>query len=48
MARKKIEHVVFDGMRRIRKTVDINQYNNLTYRKKWKKKVTLHGRNKCN
>lgn len=46
MARKKIEHVVFDGMRRIRKTVDIKQYNNMKYKKK--KKVMLHGRNQCN
>jgi len=28
MGKKKIEHVVFDGMRKIKKKVNINQYNN--------------------
>ena len=30
MGKKKIEHVVFDGMRKIKKKVNINQYNTQT------------------
>ncbi len=27
MGKKKVEHVVFDGMRKIKKKVNINEYN---------------------
>ena len=30
MGKKKIEHVVFDGMRKIKKSININQYNTQT------------------
>ena len=30
MGKKKVEHVVFDGMRKIKKKVNINQYNTQT------------------
>ncbi len=30
MGKKKVEHVVFDGMRKIKKKVNINDYNKRT------------------
>ncbi len=30
MGKKKVEHVVFDGMRKIKKKVNINQFNTQT------------------
>ena len=33
MGKKKIEHVVFDGMRKIKKSININQYNTQTENK---------------
>lgn len=27
MGKKKVEHVVFDGMRKIKKNININKYN---------------------
>ena len=34
MGKKKIEHVVFDGMRKIKKSININQYNTQTENRK--------------
>ena len=31
MGKKKVEHVVFDGMRKIKKKVNINEYNKNSY-----------------
>lgn len=30
MGKKKVEHIVFDGMRKIKKKVNINDYNKRT------------------
>ena len=34
MGKKKVEHVVFDGMRKIKKSININQYNTQTENRK--------------
>ena len=34
MGKKKVEHVVFDGMRKIKKNYNIREYNRKTYMKK--------------
>lgn len=33
MGKKKVEHVVFDGMRKIKKKVNISKYNQNTQKK---------------
>ncbi len=37
MGKKKVEHVVFDGMRKIKKKVNINEYNKKSHAEKRKK-----------
>lgn len=34
MGKKKVEHVVFDGMRKIKKNYNISEFNKKTYKKK--------------
>ena len=34
MGKKKVEHVVFDGMRKIKKNYNISKYNKKTYTRK--------------
>jgi hypothetical protein len=34
MGKKKVEHVVFDGMRKIKKNYNISEYNKKTHKKK--------------
>ena len=38
MSKKKVEHVVFDGMRKIKKNINVSEYN--TKKKKKKRKQT--------
>ena len=46
MGKKKVEHVVFDGMRKIKKSININQYNtqneNRTVKRTAKSNVQKH------
>ncbi len=37
MGKKKVEHVVFDGMRKIKKKVNISKYNQNTQKKPLRK-----------
>ncbi len=34
MSKKKVEHVVFDGMRKIKKKVNVSEYNKTTRKKR--------------
>ena len=36
MGKKKVEHVVFDGMRKIKKKINISEYNKKTFADKRK------------
>ena len=38
MGKKKIEHVVFDGMRKIKKKINISEFNKNTHVEKQKRK----------
>ena len=34
MSKKKVEHVVFDGMRKIKKNINVSEYNTKTHSEK--------------
>lgn len=36
MSKKKVEHVVFDGMRKIKKNINVSEYNTRTHSEKRK------------
>ncbi|MBO4782811.1 MAG: hypothetical protein J5522_10470 [Lachnospiraceae bacterium] len=38
MAKKKVEHVVFDGMRKVRKKINISEFNKNTHVEKRKQR----------
>lgn len=38
MSKKKVEHVVFDGMRKIKKKINVSKYNTKTHSEKRKGK----------
>lgn len=37
MSKKKVEHVVFDGMRKIKKNINVSEYNTKTHSEKRKR-----------
>ncbi|WP_155831394.1 MULTISPECIES: hypothetical protein [unclassified Butyrivibrio] len=42
MGKKKVEHVVFDGMREIKKKYNISEYNKKSHTDKRKQTVIIH------
>ncbi|SDB64478.1 hypothetical protein [Butyrivibrio sp. INlla16] len=42
MGKKKVEHVVFDGMREIKKKYNISEYNKKSHADKRKRTATMH------
>ena len=42
MSKKKVEHVVFDGMRKIKKKINVGEYNSKTHSEKRKQTEKKH------
>ena len=46
MSKKKVEHVVFDGMRKMKKLVNVSEYNKTTHTEKIKETKNIKARGK--